>query len=47
MVFVDSPSDSDFTFTGLPSGATVRVQIVSANDTGYAQPSAVVEIVVP
>ncbi len=38
---------SDYTFTGLPSGKTLRVQIYAANDAGQAQPSLTVEIVVP
>lgn len=40
-------NDSDYTLNGLPSGKTVRVQIVSANDAGQGQPSAPAEIVVP
>jgi hypothetical protein len=39
-------NDSDCTLSGLPSGKTVRVQIVSANDAGEAQASSVAEIVV-
>jgi hypothetical protein len=46
-VAADTVNDSDCTFSGLPSGKTVRVQIVSANDAGQGQPSAVAEIVVP
>jgi hypothetical protein len=46
-VAADTVNDSDYTLSGLPSGKTVRVQIVSANDAGQGQPSAVVEIVVP
>jgi hypothetical protein len=40
-------SDSDATLTGLPSGKTVKIYIVAANDAGQAAPSATVEIVVP
>ena len=40
-------SDSDYTFTGLPTGKTVNIRIVSANDAGEAQPSNTVQIVVP
>ena len=47
MVHVTNVTDSDYTFTGLPGGKTVRVQIIAANDAGEAQPSVVAEIVVP
>ena len=40
-------TDSDYTFAGLPSGKTVKVQIIAANDAGQAQPSVAAEIVVP
>lgn len=40
-------TDSDYTFAGLPSGQTVKVQIISANDAGQAQPSVTAEIIVP
>ena len=46
-VFVATMSDSDYTFTGLPSGATVNIQIISANDAGQSQPSTAAQIVVP
>jgi hypothetical protein len=39
-------TDSDYTFTGLPSGKTLKVQIISANDVGQAQPSVTAEMVV-
>ena len=39
-------SDSDYTFTGLPSGKTVNIRIVSANDAGEAQPSNTVQMVI-
>ena len=42
-----SPIDSDFTLTGLPSGATVKVQVTAVNAAGESLPSAVKEIVVP
>lgn len=45
--FVTNVTDSDYTFTGQPSGKTLRVQIYAANDAGQAQPSLTVEIVVP
>ncbi len=38
--------DSDHTFTGLPSGQTVRIQIIATNNAGDATPI-VAEIVVP
>jgi hypothetical protein len=40
-------TDSDYTFTGLTSGQTLRVQIIAANDAGQAQPSTPAEIVIP
>ncbi len=46
-VHVTNVTDSDYTFTGLPSGKTVRVKIIAANDAGEAQPSTIAEIVVP
>ena len=46
-VFVTNVNDSDCTLSGLPSGATVKVQIISANDAGQAQPSTAAQIVVP
>lgn len=38
LVHVTNVTDSDYTFTGLPSGKTVRVQIIAANDAGEAPP---------
>ncbi len=46
-IAVGSPTDSDFTLTGLPSGATVKVQITAVNDAGESQPSATQQLVVP
>jgi hypothetical protein len=43
----ENVSDSDCTLSGLPSGKTVRVRIVAANEAGEAAPSAVMEIAVP
>ena len=40
-------TDSDYTFTGQPSGKTLKVQIIAANDAGQAAPSVTAEIVVP
>lgn len=40
-------TDSDYTFTGLTAGQTLKVEIIAANDAGQAQPSVVAEIVVP
>ncbi len=47
LVHVTNVTDSDYTFTGLPSGKTLRVQIIAANDAGEAPPSITAEIVVP
>lgn len=47
MVSAATVTDSDYTFTGLPSGKTLKVEIISANDAGQAQPSTTAEIVVP
>ncbi len=46
-VAVGSPTDSDFTLEGLPSGATVKVQITAVNDAGESQPGAMQQMVVP
>lgn len=46
-VAVGSPTDSDFTLTGLPSGATVKVRVTAVNDAGESTPSATQQIVVP
>lgn len=46
-VNVATVTDSDATLTGLPSGKTVKIYIVSANDAGQAAPSETVSIVVP
>ncbi len=40
-------TDSDATLTGLPSGKTVKVYVIAANDAGQAAPSDTVQIVVP
>ncbi len=47
MVAAVTVTDSDYTFTGLTSGKTLKVQIIAANDAGQAQPSTTAEIVVP
>ncbi len=47
MVSAATVTDSDYTFTGQPSGKTLKVEIISANDAGQAQPSVTAEIVVP
>ena len=44
---VGSPTDSDFTLTALPSGATVKVRITAVNDAGESTPGETVQIVVP
>jgi hypothetical protein len=46
-VFVLTVTDTDATLSGLPSGATVQVQVTAANDAGESAPSAVVQILVP
>ena len=46
-VAVATVNDSDCTLSGLPSGKTVRIQIVSANDAGQGQPSGMAEIIIP
>lgn len=45
-VFVANVNDSDYTLTGLPSGKTVKVQIIAANDAGQSDPI-VAEVTVP
>ena len=47
LVSAATVTDSDYTFAGLPSGKTLKVQIISANDAGQAAPSVTAEIVVP
>lgn len=44
---VETVNDSDATLTGLPSGATVRVRVTSANDAGESGPGPEAEAVVP
>ena len=46
-IAVGSPTDSDFTLEGLPSGTTVKVQITAVNDAGESQPSETRQMVVP
>ena len=46
-VLADSPSDSDATLTGQPSGQTVKLNIVAVNDAGDSPVSGTEEIVVP
>ncbi len=40
-------TDSDATLTGLPTGQTVKLRILSANTAGYAQPGEEVSALVP
>jgi hypothetical protein len=40
-------SDSDATLTGQPSGKTLKIYVIAANDAGQAAPSDTVTIVVP
>lgn len=46
-VAVQTVNDSDATLSGLPTGATVRIQVTAANSEGETLPSATAEIVVP
>ncbi len=46
-VNITTVSDSATTLTGLPSGKTVKIFIIAANDAGQAAPSDTVSIVVP
>jgi len=46
-VNVVTTSESDATLAGLPSGKTVNIYIIAANDAGQAAPSDTVTIVVP
>ena len=43
-VLADTVEDSDAQLTGVPSGATVKLQIVATNAVGDAPPSAVIEL---
>ena len=44
---INTVTDSDATLTGQPSGKTLKVYVIAANDAGQAQPSDTVQIVVP
>lgn len=44
---VATANDTEATLTGLPSGATAKIQITSVNDAGESGPSAEVQAVVP
>lgn len=46
-VAVSSPTDTEATLSGLPSGATVKITVTSVNDAGESTPSTAVTIVVP
>jgi hypothetical protein len=46
-VEVAGPTDPEYTFTGLPSGKTVDIQVTAVNSAGESAPSATVSIVVP
>jgi hypothetical protein len=45
-VLADTIYDTQFAFTGLTAGQTLRVFVEAANDAGIADPSEAVEIVV-
>lgn len=44
---VETVFDSDVTLTGLPSGATVKIRVTSANDAGESTPGPEATVVVP
>jgi hypothetical protein len=46
-VFVDNPTDSDCTLTGLPHGATVKICVSAVNAAGESLKSDPAQIVVP
>ena len=46
-VNVNTVNDSDATLTAQPSGKTLKVYVIAANDAGQAAPSDTVTIVVP
>ena len=46
-VNIATVTDSDATLTGQPSGKTLKIYIIAANDAGQAAPSDTVQIVVP
>jgi hypothetical protein len=46
-VNISTVSDSDATLTGQPSGKTLKIYVIAANDAGQAAPSDTVTIVVP
>jgi hypothetical protein len=46
-VNVNTVTDSDATLTAQPSGKTLKVYVIAANDAGQAAPSDTVSIVVP
>ena len=46
-VNVNTVTDSDATLTAQPSGKTLKIYVIAANDAGQAAPSDTVTIVVP
>jgi hypothetical protein len=46
-VNINTVTDSDATLTGQPSGKTLKIYVIAANDAGQAAPSDTVQIVVP
>ena len=46
-VNINTVTDSDATLTAQPSGKTLKVYVIAANDAGQAAPSDTVTIVVP
>jgi hypothetical protein len=46
-IAVANANDSDATLAGQPSGKTLKVYVIAANDAGQTAPSDTVKIVVP
>lgn len=46
-VYVSGPTDCEFTYTDLPSGATVQLTMSAVNDAGESAKCAPVQVVVP
>ena len=46
-IAVASPTDTEATLSGLPSGATVKITVTSVNDAGESTPSTEISVVVP
>ena len=46
-VNINTVTDSDATLTAQPSGKTLKIYVIAANDAGQATPSETVTITVP